>query len=43
MFTDRVSGRGNVIVRVFLSIRLFTLYLLNELTFDLDFWLMYGS
>ena len=33
MFIDRVSGKGNAIGRV----RLFLLYSLNQLTFDIDF------
>jgi len=34
--TDRVSGKGDAICRVRLSIRLFPLYLLNRLTFELE-------
>jgi len=37
LFTDRVSGKGTAIGRVRLSVRLFPLYLLNQLILKLMF------
>ena len=41
IFTSRVSGRGNKIGTVFLSVCLFALSQPNRFTYDLDFW--YGT
>jgi len=38
----RIGGKGNAIGRVRLSVRLFSVHLLNQLTFDLEFFVLMG-
>jgi len=43
LLTDRISTAGNVIASVHPSVRLFSLELLNRVTFDPDLLHAYGS